>query len=133
MRTVLSSALFLCIAAIAATAEPPPQAAVAAAPAITVADARTSALPAVMVSQVDSTAALSASSSTARLVDTPRVAAEKSSGHGMGFWVVIAALILLAGFFAWRWYTHRTPAEPASNYQPPPDRTRPPGSSGRST
>jgi hypothetical protein len=125
MRTVLSSSLLLCIVTIAAVAEPPPQAAVAAAPAITVADAQSYALPAAVVTQVDSTQ-LAASSSTAATVDTPRVTAEKSAGHGMGFWLVIGGLALVAAFLLWRYFTRNGKYDTRVSSDELPDRTRPP-------
>lgn len=137
MRKLLCTALpLLFIGAIVANAEPPPQAAVEQAPAITVADAQTNALPAIMVRQVDSTATTAASpGSTEVRVDTGAgVQADKKDGHGLGFWAVIVVIVLAVGFVAYRYFTRQPEPTVVPTSRAETDelgRTRGPGKSGR--
>lgn len=131
MRILLCSMVIVAVTAIAANAEPPPQAAVAAAPAVTVSDAQFAA-PAVIVSQVDTVTATSSTATT--VVDTGSAPAETREGHGMGFWAVIAVVCLLVIGLGWRYLTrdkYGATDATVSKRDDLPDRTRTPGSSGR--
>lgn len=116
MRLITTAVLLLAVSvAVPATAEPPPQAATSQAPAVTVSDASYAAvLPAVTATQVDTLGtARQAPNSTATTIDTARaIAPDKSDGHGLGFWSLVAGVFLLAAIGGYTWYT-RSRSEPS--------------------
>jgi hypothetical protein len=130
MRTLALAVALLATASIAATAEPPPQSdppAVASASAQTVADVQ---FAAVLVTQPDTVDTSARSTAT---VDTARpLEADRDGGHGMGFWIGVAILAVLVIAFGVMYLLKRpSPQTISSSEQPPEDRGRPPGSSGR--
>lgn len=124
---ILTLALFLVVASapIAANAEPPPSQLLVAVP---VQDQTTPQLDAIVVVQADTFSAYSSST-----VDTAQVVADKEGGLSPGFWILIAGVVALGGYLAYRYFTRgdSTDLSPRATGSEPPERTRPPGQSGR--
>lgn len=121
MRLITTAVLLLSALAVPATAEPPPpQAAVAAAPGVTVSDASYNVvMPAVTATQPDTSAAAeTASSTSSATIDTARaeeLSPQKSDGHGLGFWSLVAGACILAAVGLYVFFTRRNRVVPSAS------------------